>query len=162
VLSDRTATPSAYKNARLTDFDFIHFATHATAPSDPLDSAVILAPDPNGYNLYGRTIIDHPLRAEVVTISSCNSAGRRNYAGEGLVGLAWAFLRAGAHRVVAAQWEVNDVAAPLVMNDMYTAMIDDGLEPAAALRRAQLDLLHSDGRLKSPLYWAPFVVYGAL
>ena len=94
-----------------------------------------------------------------MTVSSCNSAGRRSYAGEGLVGLAWAFLRAGAHRVVAAQSEVSDSAAPLLMDAMYGAIIA-GMEPAEALRKAKLELLHSN--FKSPRYWAPFAVYGAI
>ena len=103
-----------------------------------------------------------PLAAELVTVSSCNSAGRRNYAGEGLVGLAWAFLGAGARRVVAAQWEVNDAAAPRVMDEMYAAIVRDGVEPAEALRRAKLKLLHSNSVHERPLYWAPFAVYGAM
>lgn len=163
VLRDEMATPSAYKNANLKDYEFLHFATHAFAAMDaPLDSAVVLAPDKNGCNLSGEAIVGVPLAAELVTISGCNSAGRRNYVGEGLVGLAWAFLRAGAHRVVAAQWEVNDGAAPRIMNAMYAAMIDRGLEPAEALRQAKLDLLRSGGVFKRPMYWAPFAVYGAL
>src|SRR5205823_3833192 len=103
-----------------------------------------LAPDANGVlRLSGREIVRVPLAAELVTISSCNSAGRRNFAGEGLVGLAWAFLRAGAHRVVAAQWEVSDSAAPRVMDEMY-AKIRNGVAPAEALRGAKRTLLHSN------------------
>ena len=160
VRSGTTATPSAYAAAEPRQFQFIHFAAHATASTDrPLESAVILAPDANGFSLTGQRIVQLPLAAELVTVSSCNSAGRRYYAGEGLVGLAWAFLRAGARRVVAAQWDVNDSAAPPMMDKMYAAMVGDGVEPAVALRRAKLALLHSDSPLKDPLYWAPFVVY---
>jgi CHAT domain-containing protein len=161
-LAGAAATPSAYKTATRDRYELIHFAAHATASTDmPLESAVILAPDKNDFRLTGREIVKQRLEAELVTVSSCNSAGRRSYAGEGLVGLAWAFLGAGAHRVVAAQWEVSDSAAPQVMDRMYAA-IAAGIEPAEALRRAKLALLHSNGVHERPLYWAPFVIYGAM
>jgi CHAT domain-containing protein len=164
VRSGLSATPAAYKAADPRQFQFIHFAAHATAGTDrPIEeSAVILAPDADGFRLSGEKIVGVPLKAELVTVSSCNSAGRRNYAGEGLVGLAWAFLRAGARRVVAAQWEVDDSAAPPMMNKMYAAIVGGGVEPAEALRQAKLYLLHSDTPHKQPLYWAPFAIYGAL
>ena len=68
-----------------------------------------------------------------MTISSCHGAGRRAFAGEGLVGLAWAFLRAGAHEVIAALWEVNDTSTVSLMDTMYRS-IHDGHAPADALR----------------------------
>jgi len=46
-------------------------------------------------------------------------AGTRAYSGEGLVGLSWAFLRAGAHNVVAALWEVSDASTPQLMDRLY-------------------------------------------
>jgi CHAT domain-containing protein len=155
------ATPAAYIASTPGDFGFLHFVAHGTASSrSPLESSVILAPGANGFRLSGRDIVNVPLAAELVTVSSCNSAGRRSYAGEGLVGLAWAFMRAGARRVVAAQWEVSDSATPQIMDRMYAA-IDSGLDPAAALRKAKLALLHSNSVYERPLYWAPFVIYGA-
>ena len=136
-------------------FGFIHFAAHATAStSEPLDASVILAKP-----LTARQIARTPLNAELVTISSCYSAGGRSYAGEGLVGLTWAFLGAGAHRVVAAQWEVDDRIAPDIMNAMYEG-IAKGVEPAEALRAAKLPLLAAKNMRRHPFYWAPFVLYG--
>ena len=155
ILSGTAATPAAYVNATPKQFGFIHFAAHATAStSAPLDASVILA-EP----LTARRIARTPLNAELVTISSCYSAGSRSYAGEGLVGLAWAFLGAGAHRVVAAQWEVDDRIAPDIMNAMYEG-IARGVEPAEALRAAKLQLLAANNMRRHPYYWAPFVLYG--
>jgi len=153
------ATPAAYLGLHPERFQFIHFAAHGTAnETAPFDSSVILA----GGALHGYDIIrnNHPLTAELVTVSSCNSAGGRSYAGEGMVGLAWAFLGAGAHRVVAAQWDVNDRAAPPLMKTMY-AEIASGAEPAEALRTAKLALLKSD-EMNRPAFWAPFVIYEAM
>src|SRR5262249_33697186 len=103
------ASPSAYKSASPDRFTFIHFTAHAAADlSSPLDSAVILSGANEAYKLYARDVAEVPLRAELVTVSACRSAGERHYSGEGLVGFAWAFLRAGARRVVAGLWDVDD------------------------------------------------------
>ncbi len=66
-------------------------------------------------------------------------AGSRAYTGEGLVGLSWAFLRAGAHNVIGALWEVSDVSTPELMEQMYQE-IGEGRPPESALRDAKLTL----------------------
>ncbi len=86
------------------------------------------------------------LHARLVTISSCYGSGLRSYAGEGLVGLSWAFLRAGAHNVIGALWEVNDASTPLLM-DGFMARLEAGSTPDDALRAAKLSLIHSSGCL---------------
>lgn len=159
TLTGARATPRAYLASAPESYAFLHFVAHAVAARlQPLDSAVILGPDRDGYKLYARDIARHPLRARLVTISSCHGAGRRAFAGEGLVGLAWAFLRAGAHEVIAALWEVNDEASPDFMDAMYGA-IRAGRDPADALRAAKLKMLRSNTIYRKPLYWAPFVLY---
>ena len=96
------ASPREFRSARPEQFSLVHFTAHATANREsPLDSAVILSGPDDGYKLYARDVADLPLQAELVTVSACRSAGERVYAGEGLVGFAWAFLRAGARRVIA-------------------------------------------------------------
>jgi CHAT domain-containing protein len=159
TLAGPQATPHAYLDASPAAYGFVHFVAHGLATRiHPLDSAVILGRDRDGYKLYARDILLHPLRARLVTISSCHGAGRRTFAGEGLVGLAWAFLRAGAHQVIASLWDVNDEATPDFMDAMYTA-IRAGRPPADALRAAKLKMLHSNGIYQKPMYWAPFVLY---
>ena len=110
MLKGTQATPSAYKNARPDLHGYIHFVTHGIATRQrPLDSAVVLATDGDSYKLYARDVIDQPIDADLVTISGCRSAGVRAYAGEGLIGFAWAFLQAGARAVVAGLWDVSDI-----------------------------------------------------
>jgi CHAT domain-containing protein len=75
-----------------------------------------------------------------------------------LVGLSWAFLRAGAHSVIGALWEVVDDSTPRLMDTLYQGL-EDGQTPAAALRRAKLTLLHSQTKFRRPYYWAPFQIY---
>ncbi len=159
VLEKQHATPSKYQVARPGTFDYLHFVAHGVATQKPLNSAVILGSDASkNYRLMAAEIIKTPLQARLVTISSCHGAGTRTYAGEGLVGLAWAFLRAGADEVVAALWEVNDAATPGLMEAMYRG-IRKGSDPASALREAKLSLLRSNSIHRKASYWAPFVLY---
>jgi CHAT domain-containing protein len=159
VLSRQQATATAYLESKPAQYSFIHFVAHGTASrASPLDSAVILSKQGDSYKLYARDIVTQPLHANLVTISACHGAGERTYSGEGLVGLTWAFLRAGAHSVIAALWEVNDNSTPELMDDLY-AEIQKGSTPDAALHHAKLKLLHSGTVYQKPFYWAPFEIY---
>jgi CHAT domain-containing protein len=156
------ATAPAYLGSEPEQFAYIHFVAHGTASRlSPLDSAVILSKssaEQDSFKLYARDIIHRPLHAELVTISTCYGAGSRAYTGEGLVGLSWAFLRAGAHNVIGALWEVSDASTPRLMDQLYDEL-KKGRSPEAALRSAKLSLLHSDGVFRKPFYWAPFQLY---
>lgn len=159
VLSRQQATAKAYLQSKPAQYSFIHFVAHGTASrASPLDSAVVLSRQGESYKLYARDIVTQPLQANLVTISACHGAGERTYSGEGLVGLTWAFLRAGAHGVIAALWEVNDNSTPELMDDLY-AEIQKGSAPDAALHHAKLKLLHSGTVYQKPFYWAPFEIY---
>jgi CHAT domain-containing protein len=127
----------------------------------PLESAVILSRtpgDPDTFKLYARDIKRHPLRAELVTIAACYGSGSRAYAGEGLVGLAWAFLRAGSHYVAGALWAVSDSSTPQLMDQMYAAL-QQGNTPDVAMREAKLSMLKSQGTFRKPRYWGCFQMY---
>lgn len=153
------ATPAVYQGASLAQFSMIHFTAHATANLDsPLDSAVILSGPDTAYKLYARDVADRALTADLVTVSACRSAGERAYSGEGLVGFAWAFLRAGARRVVAGLWDVDDESTAQLMAALYGG-IAEGQTPASALRTAKLALLANGGRLAQPYYWGPFQLF---
>jgi CHAT domain-containing protein len=161
VFSGVDATPTAYLATHPEQFSHIHFVAHGTASRlSPLDSAIVLSKspaEPDSFKLYARDIIRHPLRTDMVTISACYGAGERAYSGEGLVGLAWAFLRAGAHNVIAGLWEVTDASTAQLMDRFYDEL-DKGAGPDAALRAAKLSLLHGSA-FRNPFYWAPFQLY---
>ena len=158
-LLGKNATSTVFLASQPEKFSYLYFATHGTASQlRPLESAVILSPDKDSYKLYARDVVQHPLTAYLVTISACNGAGTKTYAGEGLVGLSWAFLRAGAHNVIAGLWEVSNASTPQLMDELYKG-IHEGEDPATALRRAKLTLVHSTGNYRRPFYWAPFLIY---
>ena len=162
VFAGQHASPAAYLSSNPGQYSYIHFVAHATASrTDPLDSAIILSSTSAGedsFKLYAREIMQRPIDARLVTISACYGTGTRFYAGEGLVGLSWAFLRAGAHSVVGALWEVSDESTPRLMESLYQG-IKQGHSPAVALRDAKVALLHSKSKFRSPFYWAPFQLY---
>ena len=176
VLARDGATAAAYVRSDPRRFAYIDFVAHGVASrTDPLDSAIILSRTPglprtgagpqggeDSFKLYAREIMQHPLDARLVTIAACYGGGTRSYAGEGLVGLSWAFLRAGAHNVIGALWEVSDESAPRLMDALYQGL-QDGLPPDAALRAAKLKLLHGTGpeggEFRRPFYWGSFQLY---
>ena len=161
VYQREQATPAAYLQNHPEQFSHIHFVAHGTASRlSPLDSAIVLSKDPgnsDSFKLYARDIIQHRLRADLVTISACYGSGERAYSGEGLVGLAWAFLRAGARNVIAALWDVSDASTDQLMDRFYGELAK-GSPPDAALRAAKLSLLKNSA-FRSPFYWAAFQLY---
>jgi CHAT domain-containing protein len=162
VFARKTATSKAYLGSAPQQYSYIHFVAHGVASrTDPLDSAIILSREggeEDSFKLHAREIIKHPLDARLVTISACYGGGTRSYVGEGLVGLSWAFLRAGAHNVIGALWEASDDSTPKLMDRLYQGL-QEGKSPSAALREAKLALLHAPGRFQQPFYWAPFQIY---
>jgi len=174
VFARGAANAGAYLGSEPRRFSYIDFVAHGVASrTDPLDSAIILSRRSNvsgapgsedSFKLYAREIMQHPINARLVTIAACYGGGTRSYAGEGLVGLSWAFLRAGAHNVIGALWEVSDESAPRLMDAMYQG-IQDGMPPSAALRAAKLKLLHGagteSGEFRRPFFWGSFQLYTA-
>ena len=161
VFAREQATPAAYLASKPEQYSYIHFVAHGTASrTSPLDSAIVLSrssAQEDSFKLYARDIIHHPVHAQLVTISTCYGAGARAYSGEGLVGLSWAFLRAGAHNVIGALWEVSDISTPQLMDELYRELAK-GKTPNVALRNAKLTLLKSS-KYNKPFYWAPFQIY---
>jgi CHAT domain-containing protein len=174
VFARGAANAGAYLGSEPRRFSYIDFVAHGVASrTDPLDSAIILSRTSSlsrtpgaedSFKLYAREIMQHSIDARLVTIAACYGGGTRSYAGEGLVGLSWAFLRAGAHNVIGALWEVSDESAPRLMDAMYQGL-QDGLPPSAALRAAKLQLLHGagteTGEFRRPFFWGSFQLYTA-
>lgn len=161
VVGGAEAMPQTYSSSHPAGFRYIHFVTHGTANVEkPLESAIILSRGPDrAYKLYAREIMATPVHAELVTISACYSAGARAFSGEGIVGLAWAFMHAGAHHVIAALWEVDDASTPQLMDNFYGESLTHGESAAQALREAKLRMLHSSDFHRRPYYWASLQLY---
>jgi CHAT domain-containing protein len=159
VLQGAAASPDAYAHSLPGNFSMIHFAAHAASnPENPLQSAIVLSQRDRRHLLTALDVMNIPLRATLVTVSSCSSAGSRIYSGEGLVGLAWAFLRAGAQGVIAGLWDVSDRATWKLMDELYSRLAA-GESPDRALRNAKLAILNGGQSMALPYNWAAFQHY---
>lgn len=162
---DQDASRELITSGRFERHRFIHFATHGLVNSrHPELSALALSMvDEQGQPVDGflrlHEIYNLRLDADLVVLSACRTALGREIHGEGLVGLTRGFMYAGARRVLASLWIVQDRATAELMTHMYSAMFEDGASPAAALRSAQLALLRNE-RFGAPYYWAAFVLQG--
>ena len=107
-------------------------------------------------DLYFEDVVTLDLCGQIIVLSACETAGGRRLAGEGILGLPRAFLRAGASTVVASLWRVADEPTSELMIAFHR-LLRDGEGPAAALRKAKLELIGS-GQPASA--WAPFVLLG--
>ena len=97
------------------------------------------------------------VRAKLVVLSSCHS-GRGEVKAEGVVGMARAFLCAGARSVLVSLWAIDDEATLLVMRSFYQRLAD-GNSASVALRQAMKSLRESE-QFSAVKYWAPFVLIG--
>ncbi len=108
--------------------------------------------------LEAREIADLSLHADLVVLSACQTGSGTFHAGEGIIGLSWALLAAGAPTTVVADWKTDSAATSRLMVDLHRRLLS-GDGKAQALRQAQLDL-RRDPRYAHPYYWAAFEVVG--
>lgn len=151
---------------QLRQFRIIHFATHGFFHSERPDLSGLFFSTVNeeGETRNGFVGLDEiynlDLPAELVVLSACETALGQQIRGEGLIGLTRGFMHAGAKRVVASLWKVNDAATAELMKRFYQAMLGERrLTPAAALRAAQLSLW-KEPKWRAPYFWASFVMQG--
>ncbi len=159
------ASRSAVVSGELAHYRMVHIAAHGLIDSrrPELSTIVLSLVDERGEPQNGflrlHDIYNLELQADLVTLSACETALGQEIRGEGLVGLTRGFMYAGAARVLASLWSVDDRATSVLMKSFYGHMISGGLSPAAALRRAQSEMAHSP-RWGSPYYWAGFSLQG--
>ena len=150
----------------LRDFSIVHFATHSILnDKHPELSGIVLSMvDEQGRPADGylslRDIYNLDLPVNLVVLSACRTGVGRHVSGEGLIGLTRGFMNAGAPRVVASLWKVDDAATAELMKRFYRHMLTRKMPAAAALRSAKLELMNGDGHWRAPYYWAGFVLQG--
>ncbi|HEY0141763.1 MAG TPA: CHAT domain-containing tetratricopeptide repeat protein [Thermoanaerobaculia bacterium] len=144
-------------------FDIIHVAAHAVIDNGaPMYSAIVLASGKSESEdglLEAREVVDLELNAGLVVLSACDTARGKVGAGEGVVGIAWAFFAAGCPTTVVSQWKAESRATSQLMVEFHRRLVA-GETTAAALRGAQRKL-RAMKAYQHPFYWAPFVAVGA-
>ena len=162
---DFDANRLAATSPEIGDYRIVHFGTHAlldnTHPN--LSMIVLSLVDRRGQPQNGflrlNEIYNLRLRANLVVLSACETALGKQVQGEGLLGLTRGFMYAGAPRVVASLWEVDDQATAQLMIYFYRGMLTDHLTAGQALRAAQM-AMRNERRWDSPYYWGGFVLQG--
>jgi CHAT domain-containing protein len=162
---DFDASRDTALKTKLGDYRIVHFATHSVLNNEhpELSSIVLSLVDragrpQNGYlRLYD--VYNLRLSADLVVLSACQTALGGEITGEGLIGLTRGFLYAGASRVLATLWEVDDRTTAELMKGFYAAVLVHGERPSAALRAAQVAMYQTKG-WDAPYYWAAFTIQG--
>ncbi|HVG18874.1 MAG TPA: CHAT domain-containing protein [Blastocatellia bacterium] len=146
-------------------YRIIHFATHGILDSEnpDLSGLVLSLFDKDGQPQDGylrlNDIYNLELPSDLVVLSACNTGLGKQIKGEGMIGLTRGFMYAGASRVMASLWKVDDEATAQLIKYFYQEMLAKKKSPAEALRRAQIAMWSQD-RWRSPYFWAAFVLQG--
>jgi len=163
---DFDASRATLSSHEMDQYRMLHLATHGLLNSEhpELSGVVLSMVDRQGHKEDGfvrlNEIYNLKLSADLVVLSACQTALGKDIRGEGLVGLTRGFMYAGAPRVVASLWKVDDRATAELMKRFYGAMLGaENLRPAAALRQAEIAMWKTKG-WESPHYWAAFTLQG--
>jgi CHAT domain-containing protein/tetratricopeptide (TPR) repeat protein len=153
------ASERAFKTMAGTGFRVLHLAAHAVTDDDtPERSAVLLAPgaDEEDGLLQIREIVDLELSGPVVILSACRSASGVVRAGEGVMGLARAFLQAGSVAVVGSLWPLRDDEAATLVDGLAR-----GLGSGSSVGHALAVVRRERAEAGAPTAaWAGLVVIG--
>ena len=165
VALDFRANRKLAMSDELSQYRIVHFSTHGLLNSrHPELSGLVLslvdeAGRPQDGFLRLSDIYTLRLNADLVVLSACKTGLGKEVRGEGLIGLVRGFMYAGAPRVMASMWEVDDAATAELMKRFYRGVLQEKLTPAAALRAAQIEMLRKS-HWQSPYYWGAFVLQG--
>jgi CHAT domain-containing protein/tetratricopeptide (TPR) repeat protein len=161
---DFDASEANLRQHQLGGYRVIHFATHGLLDTDrPQFTGLALSlvgdPDDDGFLRVGE-VFNLRLGSPLVILSACETGLGKENRGEGVIGLARAFMYAGAPAVGVSLWSVADRSTAELMPDFYKRYLAaGGRAPAAALRAAQQQMI-AGKRYSAPFYWAPFVLVG--
>jgi CHAT domain-containing protein len=151
--------------------DIVHFASHYVIDEQsPMRSKLLLAREDKTRGdlrasdgmLQAHEIYRLKLpRTRVVVLSACQTGAERYYQGEGMINMARPFMAAGVPLVVVSLWPVDSDSTADLMISFHKHRKREDVSTAEALRRAQLEMLHSsEERLRRPSCWAPFIAIG--
>ncbi|CAH3045351.1 unnamed protein product, partial [Porites evermanni] len=147
---------------RIKSVSLVHIAAHGR----PESGEIVLAPDPRWESdspteedciMKMSHIQAVKLRARLVVLSCCHS-GQGKVSSEGVIGMARAFLFAGARSVLATLWAIDDEATMIFMKSFYQQLAS-GESASVALQRA-MKCLRDSHDYSAPKHWAPFVLMG--
>ncbi|MDB4915065.1 MAG: Tetratricopeptide 2 repeat protein, partial [Gemmatimonadetes bacterium] len=157
-----TAARASIFRSEAPKYRILHIGTHAILDDHaPMNSALVFmgdSPDFDDGILDAREISSMTLNADLAVLAACDTALGRVDEGEGMLGLSWSFMIAGATTTVVSQWSVDSRATSILMLEFYRRL-ERGESIAEALRHAALSV-RSRPQYAHPFYWAPFISSG--
>lgn len=160
------ADREAALSPELRRYDVVHFAAHGLFDEKhpQLSGVVFSLYDEHGQPKKGflslSDVYNMSLSADLVVLSSCQTGLGQNVKGEGLIGLTRGFMHAGARRVLASLWQVNDEATAELMKRFYRHMLRERMPAPSALRLAKIEVMQAREQWRAPFYWAGFILQG--
>ena len=147
--------------SRLNSVSLVHIAAHGSAERGEILLSPNLGcsepPEDKDFLLTMTDVLNAKLDAKLVVLSCCHS-GRGKIKAEGVVGIARAFLGAGARSVIASLWAIDDEATLTFMRHFYEHLVK-GQSASKSLHEAMKMMRESDD-LNAVKYWAPFMLIG--
>nr|MBX2821413.1 CHAT domain-containing protein [Rhodothermaceae bacterium] len=157
------ATESQVKEEGLSEYRYVHFATHGVVNETIPDlSGIVLVEDTTSQEdgvLHLSEVYNLDLNAELVVLSACETGLGKIAKGEGLIGLTRGFMYSGAQSVAVSLWKVEDTSTSDLMIGYYDGILN-GKKKAEALRESKQSLIASSDELAQPYYWAGFIQVG--
>jgi CHAT domain-containing protein len=165
VALDFDANRQMVMSGKLSDYRYLHFATHAYANGvfPGLSWLALSKVDRNGQEQPGylrlNDIYQLRLNADLVTLGACRTGLGKQLRGEGMISLTRGFIYAGAPRVVVSLWDVPDRETAQLMQSFYRNLLKQKLPIVEALRRAQVEMWER-AESGAPFFWAAFSLQG--
>ena len=164
ALARKEATKAEVER-RLASAPLVHIAAHgsmetgeiALSPNPPTPERPYKVPKKEDYMLTMEDVLKIKLRARLVVLSCCHSA-QGEIKAEGVVGIARAFLGAGARSVLVSLWAIDDEATLEFMGCFYQHLVE-GKRANEAISQARKFLRESE-RFSDVKHWAPFMLVG--
>jgi CHAT domain-containing protein len=160
---DLNATEARLRQSPLSQYRYLHFATHADLPGkvQGVNEPFILLGQVDNITgddglLTMSKVLGLKLNAEMVVLSACLTGRGQVMEGEGVANFARAFQYAGARSVVVSLWEVASKPTVEYMSTFYN-YLKKGRSRADALHLARQKI---KSVYPNPYYWAPFILHG--
>ncbi|MCX8491907.1 MAG: CHAT domain-containing protein, partial [Cyclobacteriaceae bacterium] len=156
------ATETIVKSKQISNFNYLHFATHGIVDEEnPESSRIFLqTSSSDDGNLYAGEIYNLELNANLAVLSACQTGLGKISKGEGVIGLSRALTYAGAKNIVVSFWSVADESTSKLITDFYSTLLSSKtIHFNRSLQKAKL-LMTKTKEYSNPYFWAPFVLLG--
>lgn len=162
IYLDESFTQDRLKRVGREEMPVIHISSHFQFSPGTEENSFLLLGDGTRLTLGDIRTKDYRFDGvDMLTLSACETAlgGGRDSQGREIEGFGVLAQKQGAKSVLATLWKIDDESTAGLMADLYRQRQANGLNKAAALRQAQLDLMKNP-KYSHPYYWAPFVLMG--